>query len=182
MLGKRPSCRDPSVRQSQTYCSRWLRGVYAARLKPEMRILEIVPAGGNWIAAEQRWIAHYRSRTRLTNLTIGGEGLTGWKHSDAFRQLISLLSSGRKMSAEARLRMREAWTPERRAALSLRVRGSTMSEEARQKMRASSAKRDRSKETYIRAAPYLPISDDQKKKLSVALKASWARRRAAVAA
>jgi hypothetical protein len=104
-------------------------------------ILEMVPPGGNWIEAEQAWIATYRAGGRLTNITIGGEGLTGIKRNPEFGQLISKLSRGRKMSDEARQRMREAWTPERRAALSLRVRGCRMSDLARRRMRESSAKR-----------------------------------------
>jgi hypothetical protein len=60
----------------------WLAKRMTTNALPVPRLLEEVPAGDDWIAREQFWIAYYRDRSaRLLNLTAGGEGLDGLKRS-----------------------------------------------------------------------------------------------------
>lgn len=114
------SALHPNAAGHKVYSAKWLRTVYAAGLKPEMEILEVVPPGGDWIEAEQFWIAYWKSLgCRLTNLSIGGEGQEGIKRHPSFGAHMSAISRGRKMSEEAKQKMRDAWTPERKASHAL---------------------------------------------------------------
>lgn len=140
-IHRRDATSSKNTRQQRTHCSRWLRRLYGIGLQPRLAIIETVPPGGDWAAAERKWIAFFSARSRLTNITSGGEGLTGIKRGESFRRLMSAMNIGKKMSADSRRLMREAWTPERKAALSSRVRGCKMSALARQRMRESSARR-----------------------------------------
>lgn len=66
---------SPRALNLRTLRSSWLKQLLALGLRPELEILEVVPAG-EWVAAERRWIAHYRGLgARLTNMTDGGEGM-----------------------------------------------------------------------------------------------------------
>jgi hypothetical protein len=62
-------------RESRQVCIKWL---------------ETVDAGGDWQAAECRWIARLRSEgARLLNLTAGGEGLPGHRFTDDHKRKIA---------------------------------------------------------------------------------------------
>lgn len=68
---------------------RWLRKQIAAGRRLAIKHLQWVPASGDWIAAERRWIEEYRPTGRLLNLTDGGEGLTGHEFSPEHRAKIA---------------------------------------------------------------------------------------------
>lgn len=89
---------------------------------------------------EKRLIAEYSERHELANLSTGGQGSTGYKHtpqaranmaasrrgvkwSDERRKKHSLLLLGRVQTDATREKMRQAWTPERRATLSKTMSG-----------------------------------------------------------
>ena len=58
--------------KNDSYRGRWIRSI-GKNIK--FIELEWVMPGGDWIEAEKRWIAHYKSiGARLTNVTDGGEG------------------------------------------------------------------------------------------------------------
>jgi hypothetical protein len=60
----------------------WLAGLHVKGHEPEIVTIETVPAGGDWVEAEQFWIAYFRMiGANLCNLTIGGEGAPGRKHT-----------------------------------------------------------------------------------------------------
>lgn len=62
--------RDSRRRNTPVCC--WIRSLSAKGLLPQMRILETVDAS-EWVAAERKWIAEFRSRTiKLLNLADGG--------------------------------------------------------------------------------------------------------------
>ena len=62
-------------RESRQICIKWL---------------ETVELGGDWQAAERRWIATMRAEgVSLLNLTDGGEGLAGHKFTDEHKQRIA---------------------------------------------------------------------------------------------
>lgn len=100
--------------------------------------LEEVTAGADWVEAEQFWIAYTSSiGCRLTNHTIGGEGLTGRKHTKESIERTAAAHRGHKESPEVRARMSAAWTPERKAAHAAARRGRPMSAEQRAKLSAA---------------------------------------------
>ncbi len=77
--------------RSNCHRSHWLQGLKHLGLTPAMTILEKIPAGADWQEAECRWIAALKSSgARLTNNTIGGDGVTG-------------------LPPETRERMRQTW-------------------------------------------------------------------------
>lgn len=58
----------------------WIASLHADGLRPEVLEIEIVPPGGDWVEAEQFWIAYWRFvGADLCNHTIGGEGQTGYR-------------------------------------------------------------------------------------------------------
>ncbi len=60
----------------------WLRREMAAGQGLTIQLLENVAPGADWQERERYWIAHMRaSGARLLNLTDGGEGCHGLKHS-----------------------------------------------------------------------------------------------------
>lgn len=81
---------------------RWLCKRVAAGRRSVIRLLEYVPAGGDWAAAERRWVAAYRADgCDLLNLTDGGEGHAGLPKSDSARASISeALKTGARFACE----------------------------------------------------------------------------------
>lgn len=69
---------EPHKRHSMA----WILGLEREGLKPEIEILETIEPGGNWVEAEQFWIAYFRMvGANLCNHSAGGEGQTGVKQS-----------------------------------------------------------------------------------------------------
>lgn len=81
---------------------KWLRKRVSAGRRAVIRLLEYVPAGGDWAGAERRWIAAYREGGRdLLNLTEGGEGHPGLQKSARARLAISeALKTGATFACE----------------------------------------------------------------------------------
>ena len=71
------------------YVSAWIRTVLSAGIEP---IIEILEEGiGNWVEAEMRQVlAHKEAGHRLTNLTDGGDGIIGLRHSEESKRLMSI--------------------------------------------------------------------------------------------
>ena len=171
---------DAVIRNSSMYSSKWLRTIYENGLKPMIEIFEIVLANGDWVEAEKRWIAHWRmSGARLTNLTDGGEGLAGLKRSQHVIDAVRVANLGSKKSEEAKIKMRAAWTPKRRAAMSALKRGIKYSDIVRRRMSDSAKKRFRSCEERAACAERLKKckrnTPEILAKQSISLKASWAK-------
>lgn len=72
----------------------WLRQLAAEGLRPEVVILDDSPTSLD--AAEQFWIAYFRFvGADLTNHTIGGDGMVGFRHSPATKAKIAAAKRGR---------------------------------------------------------------------------------------
>lgn len=85
---------------------RWLKALGSAGLQPSVIILEHVAA--DWAAAERKWITHFRREAAdLTNLTDGGEGAVGRRHTLDARRRMSEKRKGKKPSPLALLRAKE---------------------------------------------------------------------------
>jgi hypothetical protein len=91
---------------TKRHSSRWLKGLADSGLHPEIFEIEIVQAGGDWIEAEQFWIAYFRSiGADLTNICVGGEGVGGYKFSPERKQELSEKFKGRIFDPEWRRRI-----------------------------------------------------------------------------
>lgn len=78
------------ARKARLPVHRWLHKRVQGGHRAVIRLLEYVPAGQDWEAAERRWIAAYRADgCDLLNLTEGGEGQAGLAKSESARAAIS---------------------------------------------------------------------------------------------
>jgi hypothetical protein len=134
-----------SLARDRTYKANWLRGLLAAGYEPVIQVLEVVESVEDLNAREIHWIAYGRAiGWHLTNLTDGGEGARGLKHTDEFKAAASARMRGNKWSVG--YRHTSAWksasstrmlgnkhaagvvfSPERRAAIANLHRGNTYS-------------------------------------------------------
>lgn len=91
-------------RGSKTHVANWMRSL---GVLPDVRALAVVDGDG--CQAEQGIIAFYRAKGyRLTNLTAGGEGLTGRVCPPEQRKQISESNKGRVFTEEHKAKMRAA--------------------------------------------------------------------------
>ena len=124
--GERYSQHLRRAKTGKTHCNRWIKMLLDIGLKPGYDVLA-TGVGGDWKIAERQWIAFYRQRSTLTNLTDGGEGSPGCIATPATRA---------KISDANRRRMNRPLSPEYRAKQSLANRGRKRSAETRAKMSA----------------------------------------------
>lgn len=86
-------CTD-SLKQN-THKANWIKLLYP--LKPELIVIEKVSE--NWIEAEEFWIKYFSFiGARLTNLTNGGEGCLGYRHTDESKKIMSKFKKGKDSS------------------------------------------------------------------------------------
>lgn len=84
---------------------------------------------------EKSRIAFWRDKAPLCNFTSGGEGWTGGKHSEEFKQRISIRHKGKEVSEETRSRLSKSLRGNPRLIASRA--GFKHSDESKQKMSAS---------------------------------------------
>ncbi len=67
------------------------------------------------LLVEQELISKYKKlNTSLCNLTAGGEGVSGYKHTEDVKKLISIQSKGRTHSKEAKEKIGSYWRGKKR--------------------------------------------------------------------
>lgn len=94
------------------YVYDWIRQLLREDLSPEIDSLEICGSKPELVEAEVWHIAYWRSLgCRLTNLTAGGEGCFGYRHSPEARRKMSAAKTGKSQTQEAKL-SRRMTTPE----------------------------------------------------------------------
>ena len=106
----RPRHHILSPNPKQTYLYNWIHSLQAEKLEAEIFVLERFSKPEDLAEAERYWIRTLReSGYRLTNLTDGGEGRLGVKHTEETKKRISLANSGvnhgmygRKLTQEAK--------------------------------------------------------------------------------
>lgn len=102
---------------------RWLEALRARGAVPELRVLEVVPAAGDWEEAERFWIESLRYLgAELVNLAKGG--LTWWVGEDGKRRIAAALSA-------------RVIRPETRGRLSASLKGRKLTPEWIEKMAAT---------------------------------------------
>jgi hypothetical protein len=107
---KRPNLhRKPSLlRRDCTYKARWVRALHRLGLTYSIEVLEYLLDREGLNAAERYWISEAKCNGwRLTNLTDGGDGLSGMAFTPEHRAKISAANKGRKLSEDQRRRLSE---------------------------------------------------------------------------
>lgn len=114
-----------------TYRDRWIRSLEKS---PEIHCIEITDDPSR----EGYWISFFRSiGARLTNLTDGGDGISGYRHTPESKAKMSAASKGRPKTEETKRRMREAAsrrTEEHYQKISKTLKGHQVSESSREKI------------------------------------------------
>lgn len=104
----------------------WLRQLLAAGLKPEVEVLERHETAEALDEAERHFIAYFRSiGCDVVNLTSGGDGSVGYRHTEQSKQKQRAKMAGRKL------------TPEHRASISLGLAGRLVPSSTRDKLSVS---------------------------------------------
>lgn len=158
--------------------------------KEKSRILiQEFPSEADASAAEVFLISYYGRKDMgtgiLRNLTDGGDGCSGLRHSDETRRKIGLLSKGRKASMATRLKMSEARTGTKRSAtvcakFSEIAKKRTYSPETREKMRQAKLGKRATPETRAKMSSARvghTVSQEARAKMSSVKKEYYARRR-----
>lgn len=126
--------------RERSHKANWLRSLEESGLAPLLRIVESGTSERGWATAEPAWIRHYTNiGCRLTNLTLGGEGVVGLKYSAESRAKMSAAKRGRKLSPEHIKKLGDATRgrkrpPHVREAISRAQRGKTLSAETKAKL------------------------------------------------
>ena len=105
-------------------------------LKPEINILEYCNLE-NWKNLEKKWILQMKS-DRLTNHTLGGEGILGYKFSDEQRKANSERNKGKILSKKHRENISKA------------NKGRKINEDTKNKIRTSHIGMTLSEETKLK--------------------------------
>ena len=89
---------------------RWIAKLASLGLQPEIVVLQTFDSGDGLDTAERQWIAIGRAalRKRLTNITDGGDGVSGLAHSAEARAKMSAAKKAAWNDPEKRERMRTA--------------------------------------------------------------------------
>lgn len=140
--------------ETNTYKANWLRQLLVEDFKPDIEVLETYESADALVEAERFLIAYFRSiGCRLTNLTAGGDGASGYKHTLEGRARISKALQGHATSDKVRESVAEAnskriLSDETRKKLSQRYLGIRISDEVRHRM--SIAQQNQSIDSRIR--------------------------------
>lgn len=97
--------------RAKTHCGNWIRQLLSLGFFPEMKVIDQVDSNNNddWIELEQYWIQYHKDNgSDLTNLSSGGEGCFGHKHSEEFCKQISERQMGKKLSEETKEKISRA--------------------------------------------------------------------------
>jgi len=155
----------------------WHRHIPVPKDKERIVILETNMTELGAFAIERRMIRWYGRKDLSTgilrNMTDGGEGATGYSHTEETKEKLSNLWSGKSHSKESKEKMK--------ASAMARKPPST---ETREKISAANRKRTHSIETRAKLSLALKdriISEDQKTKTSITMKELWARKKAGIA-
>lgn len=86
---------------------RWIAKLKQDGLLPIMEMIELTP-DENFAKREQAWVAHYRSKvSSLLNITEGGEGLSGFNHSEKTKEKIAQAFRGHARPRDTREKIRK---------------------------------------------------------------------------
>lgn len=152
--------------------------------EPEIFVIEHSPT--DWVEAEQFWISYFRSiGCRLANLTQGGDGLSGMRHSPEAIEKTRRAHIGSKRSEATREKLRASWTPERKAAHIAMCKAREMSQEQRDFLSKLHSGKTLSLEQRAQISARFKgrrQTEEQKRKSGDGVRASWTPERRAAQA
>lgn len=125
-----------------SYRKSWIKSLQKQGKQPLIKVLEEVDAS-IWKERERWWIAEMRRQgARLTNLTDGGDGVDGLKHTPESLRKMSEAHKGHVTAPETRTKLREASKvyasqDEVKKKVSERFKGKSPSDATRAKLSAS---------------------------------------------
>ncbi|WP_371745812.1 NUMOD3 domain-containing DNA-binding protein [Myxococcus sp. CA033] len=157
--------RPSSLASDRTRKANWIRGLRSLGLDYGIRVLEEVAERDLLCSVECFWIAQARGLGwRLTNLTDGGDGMSGHSWTPASRAKLSRSMKGRKLTQEHVAKLRFANTGRRhsdatREKLREASKGRTLSAETRAKMSLARTGKTRS-----------PFSQEWRAKIAASLR------------
>lgn len=94
--------------QNKTYNGNWIKSLLTKGLKPKIEVIDEVP-NSDWKFWECHYISLYKSwGFNLTNGTIGGEGLIGYKPTEEHKRKIGEANKKKKLSPEHLMKMIKA--------------------------------------------------------------------------
>lgn len=142
-IGKGKDRRAWSLSHRKGYHKNWLAKLNKLGLKPIIEILADNLTEEQAFEKEKELIKSYDD---LTNLTSGGEGVSGFKPSEEFRQWIKVFNTGKKQTPETVAKMVAARKGKPRSEsakkkISMARKGIKFSEEHKRKL--SEARRNR---------------------------------------
>lgn len=101
----------PSQLKKTSYKTNWIRSLLTEGKTYRILVLQEVSSAAELADAERHWIREARGLGwRLTNLTDGGEGIAGFRHSETSRLKMSRTHTGRKRTAATRAKIAAART------------------------------------------------------------------------
>ena len=81
----------------------WFKSLKNKNLLPIIEIIDVVDSNDDWRFWEQYYISLFKSwNFNLVNMTDGGDGIIGFKHSEATKLEFSKKRKGRKLTKEWR--------------------------------------------------------------------------------
>jgi len=137
----------------------WIKSLKNKGLKPEINILEYCNLE-NWKNLEKKWILQMKS-DRLTNHTLGGEGILGYKFSDEQRKANSERNKGKILSKKHRENISKA------------NKGRKINEDTKNKIRTSHIGMTLSEETKLKIGLHHKgkiVSDETRDKIRKTMK------------
>lgn len=92
--------KDCSIKRSHK--DSWIKSLLYKNEKPIIEVIDIVPLN-EWEFWEQYWISQFKAwGFKLTNSTIGGEGGSGYKHTDEAKEKMRQNRLGKTTSEETK--------------------------------------------------------------------------------
>lgn len=98
-----------SINNNKTHKHKWIRSLLKRDLKPIIKRVKKIPKGKDWVEYEIKYIAKYSTLTKLTNGTLGGDGLRateitkaklrkariGFRHTEETKELMRKAKLGK---------------------------------------------------------------------------------------
>ena len=147
----------------------WMKSVLTHNNEVQIIVVEDSLTESQAFDREIFYIRHYRQLGhRLTNLTDGGEGPSGHKHTEEARRKIAAAGTGRLHTEESKQQIRKSLagkevSPATRQKIGTANTGNRHTEEARKKISAASTARMESAETKDAVLKVLHSKESRKK-------------------